>query len=189
MRRLAALLVLLATAAPAVADEDLQVFAPAGADACDLAVAALVEMQLSEGEGAVAVSDEVDKAELDAKVQAGAKSAQPGAKGPSAAMAKAYLAAKPVSAVTACPKVRAYLDSQKVGYGRDGVREAQRAAGSDPLGAMVIRLSLPVISPDGREAIMDQTYSFRTGGGGSKTYYWNEPAGPWHSRDLDRWLS
>lgn len=163
--------------------------APASADACDLAVAALVALKLDEGEGAVAVSDEVNDPRLDDETLAAAKGAQPGPKGPSSAMAQAYLSAKPVSAVTACPKVRAYLDSQKVGYGPEGIRQAEREAGRDPLGAMIIRLSLPVLSPDGREAIMDMSYDFRTGGGGGKTYYWREPAGGWHAGDLERWLS
>lgn len=198
MVRLALLLALsLATASDPVAsnpqgvDDPVPAAAPAGADACDLAVAALVSLQLDEGEGAVAVSDEVGGPSLAGETLAGAKSSQPGPKGPSLAMANAYLAARPISAVTACPKVRAYLDSVKVGYGADGVRKAQQDGAGDLLGAMIIQLSLPVLSPDGREAILDMSYVFQRsrGGGGGKTYYWREPAGAWHAGELEQWLS
>ena len=71
----------------------------------------------------------------------------------------ARLGSHPPSAVSQCPALRRLLSARHIGYGRRAVRAARLPSGRLRDAYRLIMLSLPVVSEDGRHALLDFSHS------------------------------
>ncbi len=168
LRGLAALLAMASIgAAPAKPSNDAPFFAPASADPCDLAVATLVSEKFASSGMAVVFSEE---APGDRVISGG----YPG---------------KTVSAVAACPKVRAWLDTHGIRYGEAAVAKMQGQVVGSKL-VIVVKISLPLLSVDRREANMFEIRGFGSGNpSGYTRTFWRDGAGGWRTSVFQPWIS
>lgn len=105
---------------------------------------------------------------------------------PSPALAAAFEAQPPQSALHACPRLVGWLDARQVGYGDGLVAQLAEAAGPDsPYAAQVVVIALPVVSADGLEALAFASRASRSGAPAQSVLHLRRTVGgPW--RIVDR---
>lgn len=91
------------------------------------------------------------------------------------------LAIRPqMSAVTACPALRARLDRYGIAYGKGAVQSATKVQASGNFQNEVVRISLPTISEGGTAALLSTSrVSAPEAGSGSLQYLTRERTGAW----------
>jgi hypothetical protein len=100
---------------------------------------------------------------------------------PAAGLVRDYLAQQDVAATDACPDLRARLTARGIGYGEAAVASATHGGRYDlPYSPSILSLSRPIVSADGRYALVD--FGMVCGGlcgSGGVTLYAREEAGKW----------
>ncbi|MDG5495517.1 hypothetical protein [Niveispirillum sp. BGYR6] len=182
LRSLLALSVLLLSGFSAAAAENVPAAQPSLG--CALAESYLLSFPVVQNGGPVVFSeDDQDGPREDGRLEwrdMGAKGAEPKPiAGPSDELISSLRASGGASAIKHCANVRKLLDSKGIRYGEDAVNSGSSSSGA-LFKSAILGISLPVISKDGNEAVLVE--SFSAGmllGRGNVTYLKRQPDGTW----------
>ena len=73
---------------------------------------------------------------------------------PAPALARGFLGARSENAIKACPSFAQFLARQEIGYGDEAVKAVVDESRLAPYRAEILTVSAPVVSADGREALV-----------------------------------
>jgi opacity protein-like surface antigen len=159
LRSLLALFVLLLSALSAAAADDVPAAQPSAA-ACALAETYLLSIPVVSNGGSIVFSDNdlgvpTDEEGFDLQ---DLKSNDQISKTVSVKLISALRANGAINAVKICANVRNFLDNRKISYGSDAINFILSTEGMN-FKIPIFSMSVPVISDDGKDALLAESYS------------------------------